>query len=139
FLKNHFGDLPKWIFAVFGTGPLENELKAKCSSLGLNSEVLWMGYRNGLGSELAGLDVLIALSDGEGLPINLIESGWAGTPAVATTIDGIVDLIPNSSYGVLVRREDDEKTIASKLAKILADAALRREMGLRFQARVETE
>lgn len=132
-------DRDDWKLVIFGTGPLEAELKAQARALGLGSKAVWMGYRAGVGAELAGLDALIAMSDAEGLPINLVEAGWAATPVLATAVDGILDLVPDPDHGTLVDVSADDAAFARELSELLSSAERRRRIGRNFQARVERE
>jgi glycosyltransferase involved in cell wall biosynthesis len=85
-----------WICLCFGQGPLEGRLREKTERLMLGEQVHWAGYRQDLSAEMAGFDLLISLSRGEGLPINLLEAGWSRTPVVAVAVDGVQDLLPLS-------------------------------------------
>ena len=95
-----------------------------------------MGYRGSVGNELAGFDLLVSLSFAEGLPINLIEAGWAGTPVLATWVDGNRDLLPSSQYGVLVSAQASRERTQEALFEILASPSRRKTMGQYFQKRV---
>ncbi len=128
-----------WAVLIFGRGALEKSLKAQGQRLGLENRVHWMGYRNGVGNELAGFDILLSLSDAEGLPINLVEAGWAATPIFATAVDGNVDLIPAADVGRLVSVTESPAEIAGKLRALLQDADARARIGQAFQARVRSE
>jgi glycosyltransferase involved in cell wall biosynthesis len=130
-----------WRLLVFGAGPLENALRRMVQKQNLEQRVFWMGYRNGLGDELVGLDLLLSFSNAEGLPINVIEAGWASTPVMSTFVGGVQDLIPDESYGVLVSPNEAPAVTARRMRKILShegQAALNTQ-GTRFQERVMTE
>ncbi|MBS1986269.1 MAG: glycosyltransferase [Bdellovibrionales bacterium] len=123
----------------FGSGPLENRLRMDADKLGLAHRVHWQGYRDGVGAEMAGFDLLLSLSDAEGLPINLVEAGWAATPVWATNVDGVQDLIPGESYGRLCAVTDSASTLAPKFMDFLRDAPERARVGQNFQRRVQAE
>jgi glycosyltransferase involved in cell wall biosynthesis len=120
----------------FGVGPEEKRLKKMTEDMGLSEKVLWMGYRANLGEELAGLDGLLSFSRAEGLPINIIEAAWAGTPVFARVVDGVDDLIPNQSFGTLFKKNaslvDVEKAFREFHQKE------NEEQARAFQRRVET-
>ncbi len=126
----------RWRLACFGVGPREAALKTLAKTLGLADRVSWMGYRPRVGDELAGFDLLLSMSDAEGLPLNLIEAGWAGTPVVATRVGGVPDLVGAPSAGVLVETTDSPARIADAIAIVLEDPARGREHGLALQRRV---
>ncbi|HXS99927.1 MAG TPA: glycosyltransferase [Elusimicrobiota bacterium] len=120
----------------FGSGPLEKELRDLSARSAIASRVHWMGYRAGVSDELAGLDLLLSLSNAEGLPINLIEAGWAGTPVLATGVDGIRDLVEPGVSGVLVEHSADDARVAEEVERLALDPASAAAMGERLQERV---
>jgi glycosyltransferase involved in cell wall biosynthesis len=125
-----------WRVLCFGTGPLFERLFKKTADLSLDERVRWMGFRGGIGREMAGFDLLLSLSDGEGMPLNVIEAGWAATPVLATAVGGIVDLLGVPPAGRLVAPSDSPQAIARHVATLFADCALRAELGRRLQERV---
>ncbi len=129
---------PGLAFALlcFGIGAEEEALKRLTAELGMGSHVRWMGYSKTIGQEMAGFDLLLCLSDGEGIPINLIEAGWAGTPVLSTSVGGIPDLLSSPEVGYLVSKTDSDAAIGAELARVLEDAPGREAVGRRFQEHV---
>jgi glycosyltransferase involved in cell wall biosynthesis len=125
-----------WRLLCFGTGALAELLIKKTQELGLESRVHWMRFRPRIGREIAGFDVLLSLSDAEGMPLNVIEAGWAGTPVVATAVGGVLDLLGDPPAGRLVRPQDPPETIARAILDVLANPA---DLGRRLQQRVMAE
>ena len=130
-----------WRCLMFGLGEREAELRETSRRLGLERRVIWMGYRDAVAQELAGLDLLLSFSKAEGLPINLIEAGWAGTPVMSTAVGGVKDLIPDDGYGVPVAPGEPVEESARRLAalttasgRLVLDAR-----GRRLQERVAAE
>ncbi len=132
---------PNWKCLVFGTGPLEKELQDEVQSRGLSERVVWMGYRDHVGGELAGLDLVLSFSKAEGLPINLIEAGWAGTPVMATLVGGVQDLVPDSRFGVGVSLQESSQQTALRLQACMTPEGRTslREQARCFQERVMAE
>jgi len=124
------------VLLCFGTGAEEKRLRGISRELGVESRVFWMGYSSTISSEMAGFDLLLCLSDGEGIPINLLEAGWAATPVVATQVGGIPDLISSPEEGFLVQKEEDDELIAWKIQKVLYDHVSLKKVGGAFQRRV---
>ena len=122
---------------IFGIGALEAELIAETATLKLQDRVHWMGYRGTVGAESVGFDLLISLSRAEGLPINIVEAGWAATPVYATSVDGNLDLVPSREYGTLVDPAATEQQISDSLAHELADRVRLAGTGARLQERIE--
>lgn len=123
----------------FGSGELEDELKAAAVELGLGSRVHWLGYRRDVDSLLVGLDLLLSLSDAEGLPINLIEAGWSAVPVVAHGVDGVKDVILQGESGVRLAHDCSAFDVASEIDALAGDAARAAALGQGLQARVERE
>jgi len=130
-------DLPNWKFIIFGKGALEFKLKKMVTDLGLTQNVIWMGYRQNVGSEVAGFDVLLSMSDAEGLPINILEAGWAATPVFCTAVDGILDVINWDEKLALVSLSDAEEKMADKLAMFIKDKQSRISFATKFQEQVK--
>ena len=124
------------VLLCFGTGAEEARLKNLAKTLGVEKNVFWMGYSKTISQEMAGFDLILSLSDGEGIPISLLEAGWAGTPVVATSVGGIPDLISSDSVGVLVQKEMSNSEIAQAIEKTLLNRAGMSEIGSAFQSRV---
>jgi glycosyltransferase involved in cell wall biosynthesis len=122
---------------IFGIGAMGDALKAESEALGLSDCVHWMGYRGTVGSEMAGFDVLVSLSSAEGLPVNLVEAGWAATPVFATAVDGNLDLVPSPEYGTLVSADASVREAAQKLAHTLSDPTALQKTGINLQRRIE--
>ncbi len=109
-----------WRCLIFGFGKLEGSLRRQARDLGLEDRLSWMGYRSEVGNELAGLDLLLSFSKAEGLPINLLEAGWTRTPVMATRVGGVTDLIPDESYGSLVRPEEPAAESAREMQELIS-------------------
>jgi phosphatidylinositol alpha-mannosyltransferase len=76
-------------------------------------------------------DVYCAPNTGaESLGIVLLEAMAAGTPIVASDIEGFADVLTEGREGVLVRPRDSE-ALSSALADVLSDSDLREEMSRR--------
>jgi glycosyltransferase involved in cell wall biosynthesis len=131
----------EWRCLVFGSGPLEEALRRQVRSLGLEKRIVWMGYRKEAGAELCGVDLLLSFSKAEGLPISLIEAGWAGTPVMATSVGGVKDLIPDESYGNSVPVHEPAAESARRLGSFLLKDGVEklRAQGKRFQERVTSK
>ncbi|MBI3544070.1 MAG: glycosyltransferase [Deltaproteobacteria bacterium] len=124
------------VLLCFGIGAEEAKLKELTKAAGLEDTVFWMGYSKTIGSEMAGFDLLLCLSDGEGIPINLLEAGWAGTPVFSTRVGGIPDVLSNPQVGYLVDKSESDETIGAMMAETLADYAGRARVGEAYQRHV---
>lgn len=125
--------------AVFvGDGPLLDEIRSRCESLGLTAEVQLMGRLDH--SAVLDLyrrhDIDIAVSStlalgegipGEGIPVSLVEAMAAGVPVVATDCGGTSELIGGGA-GFLVPC-NDKIALATALRDLILDPARRLEIG----------
>lgn len=104
---------PETRFALAGSGMQEQELRRAAAPLGDRFQLL--GLREDVPDLMAAFDVLVVPSLNEGMGRVLLEAGAAGTPAVATKVGGIPDVVDDGETGLLV---------PSKNAAALAEAVL---------------
>lgn len=83
------------------------------------------------------VDVLALPSDGEGIPVSLMEALAAGVPAVACDVGGVAELL-GDGCGELVAVDDFEGFVDA-LRRLLEDSTLRRTVAENGRARVEKE
>ena len=94
-------------FACKVIGPFETEsyelsVKKEVEHMGLDDYVEFLGFRKEVYPLIAGLDVLVLPSIyGEGIPMVAIEAMSLGVPVISTTVEGLPELIPNRSFGIL--------------------------------------
>lgn len=116
----------KW--AIAGRGPLEQMLKTKCASMGLDSHVSFLGYRDDVPDLLGAADLLVVASTSEGCPVVVLEAMAAGCPAVCTRVGGTPEIVTPGISGEIVEptRPDEIADVVSRMA---ADPVRRTEMG----------
>ena len=73
-------------------------------------------------------DVFVLPSRAEGLPLALLEAMSCGLACVASEVDGMVDALQHGRTGLLVR-PGDPAALASCIARLLAEPALRNRLG----------
>jgi glycosyltransferase involved in cell wall biosynthesis len=128
-------------FVVIGDGALRNRLERQASSLGLAADVRFTGSRRDLENLYPALDIVALTSRNEGTPLTLIEAMANARPVISTAVGGVIDLlgegIPESNESFVVCRRgisvppEDASSFAAGLARLAADATLRRETGER--------
>lgn len=67
----------------------------------------------------------------------LLESAAAGVPVIATAVGGTAEIFPEASRSACLIPPDDPAALVTALERLLADAALRQQLGR--QARVRAE
>lgn len=93
-------------YLICGQGPLENELLQLVQELGLEHQVMLLGYRTDIIEINHIADVFVFPSFREGLSVALMEAMACGLPVVCSNIRGNRDLIGDGEGGLLVDPED---------------------------------
>ncbi|HMP06045.1 MAG TPA: glycosyltransferase [Lacipirellulaceae bacterium] len=122
------GDMTDVGFAIFGEGPLRDQLAADIRTRGLQDRVVLAGFRSDLCELLPQLDVLVLSSRTEGLPVVLLEAMAADVPVVATSVGGVPEVIEDGRCGLLVP-PDDPNALTHAVGQLAADAAMRQQLG----------
>jgi glycosyltransferase involved in cell wall biosynthesis len=80
-------------FLIVGDGELRKELSAYASILGIESSVVFAGWKRDMSSVYGAADIVALSSLNEGTPVTLIEGMAAGKPVIATEVGGVRDLL----------------------------------------------
>jgi glycosyltransferase involved in cell wall biosynthesis len=132
-----------WRLVHIGSGPLAKALKEEAARLGIADRIEWRGARPQpdvlAAYRTADLFVLAAKvapdGDRDGLPNVLVEAQSQRLACISTDLSGIPELIDDDATGMLVPPGDRE-ALAAALARLIADPALRAELGAAGAARV---
>ena len=114
---------PSTIFQIIGTGELEGHLKDKAIEFEIGEHVQFLGERTDIPALLAAMDLFVLPSLWEGQPIVLMEAMASRTPIVATSVDGVAEMIESSHNGLLVPARNVSQ-LANALTLLLGDAPL---------------
>ncbi len=101
-VKDLWNEIPNLVLLVVGSGSLKDELHDYARQLGIESRVLFTGFRKDIPDILAALDVFALPSISEGLGTAVLEAAAAGVPIVASAVGGITDIIEDKKNGLLV-------------------------------------
>jgi glycosyltransferase involved in cell wall biosynthesis len=130
---------PKPLFLIVGEGDGRADLEDLACTYGLaDGAVRFLGFRDDVPDILADTDLLVLPSFQEGFPNSLLEGMAHGLPIVATTVDGIPELIDHGRTGLLVPPGDAE-ALARAIGSLLADPGRRRALGEAGRARAAAE
>jgi glycosyltransferase involved in cell wall biosynthesis len=113
---------------MVGDGPDREAVELRARELGIVRDSLFLGYQDDVAPYYAAFDALILPSANEGTPVSAIESLAGGRPVVATAVGGVPDVVRDGVDGFLVQPGDVD-AMAERLARLAADADLRRRMG----------
>lgn len=119
---------------LVGDGPQKKSLEKISKKYLVEKRVHFLGYREDVREILQALDVYVQFSDFEGMPFAVLEAIANLCPVVARDVGGVSELIPDVSYGWLVKSSDqldlvtaiDEALCNPEAAVLKADRAYRR-------------
>ncbi len=126
---------------ILGEGPERNRLEALAATPALRGRVHFAGYHPDPRAHYRAMDVFALSSNTEQMPIALLESMASSLPVVATDVGDVRAMLPREAWdGVVALREPGTSAaFASALERLLADRALRLELGARNRRRVEQD
>jgi glycosyltransferase involved in cell wall biosynthesis len=121
---------PEIRLLLVGKGERRDALGELVTSLGLEGQALFAGYRDAdLPAVLAALDVFVLLGSGSDESCRAaLEAMAAARPVVAASVAALPDAIMHGETGLLVDGTRPEE-VASAIERLLADPAERRAMG----------
>ena len=114
-------------YVACGIGALIEENQQLAKSLGIEDQVMFVGYRTDIDKFCQAADIFVVSSFREGLPVAPMEAMSAGLPCVASRIRGNVDLFDGGQLMFDPRDVDslckalnnamDDRIIADELAR----------------------
>ncbi len=123
-------------FIIGGTGPMEDDLKAKIRDLKLESYVKMAGFVEDVPEFMSGLDIFVLPSDAEGLGLVVLEAMAQGLPVVATAVGGVPEAVKDKETGFLVPRRN-ARLLAQSIARLAIDPDMAARMGAAGRKRAE--
>jgi polysaccharide biosynthesis protein PelF len=114
---------PNFAYPEYGAG-----VRDLARDLGLGERVRLVGDRPDGPRLLSGLDALVWLSEGEGMPHVLAEAGAAGLPVVVTRDNGSGQQVVHGESGLFVPKRN-APAVAEALVRLVDDPLLRRQLG----------
>ena len=110
--------------SIAGEGPAAADLKARSTRLGLDDRVDFPGWVTPASRLLSALDIFVCASRprAEAFPLVVFEAMAAGTPVIATDIEGPREILQRGRYGRLVAPGSPE-ALAQAIAAALDDRA----------------
>jgi glycosyltransferase involved in cell wall biosynthesis len=130
--------LPNTTLVIIGDGPLRGDLEARVRSLGMESDVHFVGVSSDVAALYRDLDVFVLSSNAEGTSMSILEAMASGVCVVATAVGGTADLLANGATGMLVP-PSNPAALASALTVVLRDGELRRHLADVGRARAEKQ
>jgi glycosyltransferase involved in cell wall biosynthesis len=99
---------PRVKLIIMGQGSQENIIRQEAQRLGIEGNIIWQKPQDNVLGILKKIDLLVVPSLWEGLGIVILEAQAAGIPVVASSVDGIKEII-NEKNGFLFEKKDYQK------------------------------
>lgn len=123
-------------YLICGTGPETDKLKTAAKSLGIETQIHFIGFRSDIKDLLAVSDLFLFSSLQEGLPRSTMEAMAAGLPCIVSDIRGNRDLIDNGKGGYLISPADADG-FARAIENLIANNNLRASMSAYNQRKIK--
>jgi glycosyltransferase involved in cell wall biosynthesis len=129
---------PRLVLVLVGDGGEQQRIRQVVRAAGLSEQVIFTGFLENPQRIYAMLDLYVAGSRKEGLPLSVLEAMAAGLAVVATDVPGHRDVVVPGETGLLVV-PDDAAALAEAVAALLMDPARRKSLGQAGRERVRQE
>ncbi len=112
---------------LFGIGPLQAQLAARVTALGLDENVRFVGYYQALDRFIGHFKLLVHPAEREGLGVSVLEAQAAGVPVVGFRAGGLIEAVAEGRTGLLVA-PGDVSSLAAAIGQLVEDDGRRRQM-----------
>jgi glycosyltransferase involved in cell wall biosynthesis len=114
-------------FVFIGDGKDLKKLKEKTKKMGIEENIVFTGYINGLEkiNFFKKAHIFVLPSYSEGFPTVALEAMASGLPLIITPVGGIADFVKDLKHGFLLKTmPPSSKEIAEKIIKLLENPNL---------------
>jgi len=112
------------VLLLVGEGKLRKKLERLARNLGVESRVVFTGWRSDACALIAASDILVLPSREEPLGLTLLEGMSVGTPVIGCRTGGMVEIVESGKNGLLVESGDSDG-LASAMEQLLSDRELK--------------
>src|SRR3989338_783149 len=131
-------EYPGTRYLVVGDGPLREELQERARARRVESQLLFLGFREDIPNLLSASDLVVLPSLSDAFPRVLLEAMAAGKPVIATNVGGVSEILGDGAVGTLVE-PGDAAELARALKQMLSNESSElRRLGADCRRRVET-
>jgi len=116
-------------FVIVGDGPFRDRAERRADALGIGDRCLFVGRSSRVGYWLRKMDLLMLLSEQEGLPNALIEAQMMGVPVLSTPAGGAVETMLPSKTGIVLDANPVPADVATVIAGLAVQPNVLRGMG----------
>jgi glycosyltransferase involved in cell wall biosynthesis len=122
---------------LVGAGPLRDECEALATTLGIRSEVDFVGRHLDVRPWLWSADAFWMPSETEGLPVACLEAMSCGLPIVASDVGGLPEIV-DSTCGYIISRGDAE-ALSKVTSLLIEDSEHAQALGCAARRKVERD
>lgn len=115
------------LLAIVGDGELYEELRKLTKDLKIDDKVLFLGSRNDVADFLYAIDVFVLPSLWEGQPLTIFEAMAASKPIIATSIDGVREILTDMKNALLCP-PSDVRALSESMERLYKDNELASEL-----------
>ena len=132
------GNTQGFVLLIAGSGPVQAELSALASELGIAGQVHFLGERRDAAAVLDASSFLVLPSRKEGMSNVILEAMTAGRPVVASDIPSNREIVTHDVTGLLYQ-SGNEAALAAALRRMIDDGQLRSRLGAAGRERAARE
>jgi L-malate glycosyltransferase len=118
------------VLLMVGDGPERSNAEWRARDHGIEKSVHFLGKRSDIEDLMSSADLLLLPSENESFGLAALEAMACEVPVVVSNVGGLPEVITNGVEGYLVEPRN-VRGMADRAIEILADPALRSEMGKR--------
>ena len=123
------------MFAFFGMGPLQNEIREKVHRMGLINNVLFHGHCS-KPQIYSSIDIMLLPSIVEGLGMVNVEASESGIPICAFDVGGVGEIVEHGKSGLLSNVRDSA-SMAKNVMSLIDNPALAADLARGAQLRIK--
>ncbi|AZS82255.1 glycosyltransferase [Achromobacter sp. MY14] len=126
------------LLKIYGSGSQAQALQAMATELGIADRTQFLGHiaHSDVPAALRDLDVYVALSRMDSFGVAILEACACSIPVLVSDADGPAEIVVDGVTGYVVPRLD-AGAAATRLRQLVADPALRRQLGEAGRAHVQ--
>lgn len=117
-------EMPDVKGVIIGAGEDEKVLKELTGELGIEENIVFLGYQEHITTLIKQLDLVVMPSRWEGFPLTPIEVFAVQKTIVASNIEGINEIVKNENNGILVKK-DDISAFSEAIKKLIQESNMR--------------
>ncbi len=131
-------ELPYVKLVIVGTGTQDQILRAQVKKLGLESRVIFTGYRTDIDQCLSAFDIFALPSLAEYHSIAILEAMRAAKPIIATNVGGNIESLENGKEAIIIRSKNAQE-LGEAIRQLVNDQNLRLQLGENARERFRKE